>query len=121
MECYVCLEENCYTLSPCKCTNLYVHPHCYIQVVQNFKECGICKEPFYDQFIKYEFQEEGEEEEEPNYPDCLKTYMKISVSYILIYLAISFSYDQQLTLTGLKIFLATIAFFICMIIFGKHI
>ena len=31
-ECYVCTEE-CYTLSPCNCTNAYLHEDCYAKLI----------------------------------------------------------------------------------------
>ena len=46
MECYVCTEV-AYTLSPCKCKNLYLHQKCYEKLLayENYK-CNVCLTPF---------------------------------------------------------------------------
>lgn len=45
-ECYVCTEI-AYTLSPCKCKNLYLHDDCYGKLLAyDNKHCGVCLEPF---------------------------------------------------------------------------
>lgn len=45
-ECYVCTDIS-YTLSPCKCKNLYLHQDCYAKLLAyNNKQCGVCLEPF---------------------------------------------------------------------------
>lgn len=45
-ECYVCTDTS-YTLSPCKCKNLYLHQDCYDKLLAyNNKHCGVCLEPF---------------------------------------------------------------------------
>ena len=45
-ECYVCLDE-CYSLSPCKCENLYLHLECYTKLIAyNNYECKVCKAPY---------------------------------------------------------------------------
>lgn len=47
MECYVCLEDGCQTLSPCKCTNLYLHEACYYELIEyNHTQCKVCKTDF---------------------------------------------------------------------------
>lgn len=45
-ECYVCTDI-AYTLSPCKCKNLFLHEDCYAKLLayDNIK-CGVCTEPF---------------------------------------------------------------------------
>tara|TARA_A100001015_G_C14950938_1_gene696723 strand:- start:585 stop:1049 length:465 start_codon:yes stop_codon:yes gene_type:complete len=46
MECYVCTEP-AFTLSPCKCKNLYLHEDCYAKLLAyDNKRCGVCLEPF---------------------------------------------------------------------------
>lgn len=45
-ECYVCTDI-AYTLSPCKCKNLYLHDDCYGKLLAyDNKHCGVCLEPF---------------------------------------------------------------------------
>ena len=45
-ECYVCTEM-AYTLSPCKCTNLFLHENCYAKLLAyDNTKCGVCTEPF---------------------------------------------------------------------------
>ena len=47
MECYVCLEDGCQTLSPCKCTNLYLHEACYYELIAyDHTQCKVCKSNF---------------------------------------------------------------------------
>lgn len=77
MDCYVCLEP-CQTLSPCKCSDLYLHQNCYAKLLayNNFY-CTVCRE-MYPIYIKDDFEpnevteedlEVGDEEtSEPNYP-----------------------------------------------------
>ena len=125
MECYVCLEENCYTLSPCKCTNLYVHPHCYVQVALNFKQCGICKEPFYTNFVEIEEEQELEGSDEDNENlSCAhycKTVAKLIISFFLTYASVSYCFYQQLTCNAFTVFFSLLMYFILITIFGKHI
>lgn len=45
-ECYVCCEE-CYTLSPCKCTNAYLHSECYYKLLEYKQtQCTMCLSSF---------------------------------------------------------------------------
>lgn len=45
-ECYVCTDM-CYTLSPCNCTNAYLHEECYSRLIAyNNKKCTICLADF---------------------------------------------------------------------------
>tara|TARA_B100000676_G_C18085535_1_gene854704 strand:- start:3976 stop:4425 length:450 start_codon:yes stop_codon:yes gene_type:complete len=45
-ECYVCTEM-AYTLSPCKCKNLFLHDDCYAKLLAyDNKQCGVCLEDF---------------------------------------------------------------------------
>ena len=45
-ECYVCTEE-CYTLSPCNCTNAYLHEDCYAKLIAcKYKKCTMCLADF---------------------------------------------------------------------------
>lgn len=46
MECYVCTEP-AFTLSPCKCKNLYLHENCYAKLLAyNNKRCGVCLQDY---------------------------------------------------------------------------
>ena len=46
MECYVCTEP-AFTLSPCKCKNLYLHDDCYAKLLAyDNKRCGICLQDY---------------------------------------------------------------------------
>ena len=74
MDCYVCLEP-CQTLSPCKCSDLYLHQNCYAKLLayDNFY-CTVCRE-MYPINIKdvYSSDEDVEEnlemgEDEPSEP-----------------------------------------------------
>ena len=46
MDCYVCMEP-CQTLSPCKCTDLFLHDDCYAKLIayDNFS-CTVCREMY---------------------------------------------------------------------------
>ena len=45
-ECYVCYDT-CYSLSPCKCTNLYLCNICYAKlIIYNNTKCTICSSPY---------------------------------------------------------------------------
>lgn len=122
MECYVCLEETCYSLSPCKCKNLYVHPHCFDKVVAHFTECGICKEPFYHPSIECKFErEEDPEDEEPKYPEFFKVIAKLLLSYVIMYIIISYLVYQEILFNGFIIFITTAVYLLCIIIFGNKI
>ena len=46
MECYVCTEP-AFTLSPCKCKNLYLHEDCYAKLLAyDNKRCGVCLQDY---------------------------------------------------------------------------
>jgi hypothetical protein len=63
MECYVCTED-CYTLSPCKCTNLALCNDCYAKLlIYGNKRCSICLDgfPIEEEIIMEEGRREGEE------------------------------------------------------------
>jgi len=56
-ECYICTDE-CYTLSPCKCKNAYLHQECYTRLIAyEHKQCSICLADF----PRKEFSEESSE------------------------------------------------------------
>ena len=68
-DCYVCMEP-CFTLSPCKCTNLFLHEHCYYHLLEyKHYECTVCKENYPHVNIYSEdtdtYSEEEEDDEEP--------------------------------------------------------
>jgi hypothetical protein len=68
-DCYICMEE-CYTLSPCKCVNMYLHEDCYAKLLAYDNDsCKICNEPYPDKpsdiFIDLE-DDESEEDDENN-------------------------------------------------------
>lgn len=120
MECYVCLEENCYTLSPCKCTNLSVHPHCYAEVVANFKECGVCREPFCLDLGELE-PKDSEDLPEASYFICFRMALKLIGLYITLYLVVSYFIGQNIVLNGFNIFITTVIYVLCMLFFGNKI
>ena len=67
LDCYVCMEP-CLTLSPCNCTNLYLHEHCYATLIKyNNYACTVCKQTYPDLHINLEegtMEDSGDDEEE---------------------------------------------------------
>lgn len=46
MECYICTDQ-CDTLSPCTCEQLYLHEDCYAKLLAyDHKKCTVCNTPF---------------------------------------------------------------------------
>ena len=65
-ECYVCYDA-CYSLSPCKCTDLYLCNNCYAKLIlYNNTKCTVCSAPYPPSHLKVvaDVEEEMENEEE---------------------------------------------------------
>ena len=78
MECYICTEP-AFTLSPCKCTNLYIHDHCYATLIAyNHTKCSICLEeyPIKDTTKDIESMDEEEDDEPIKYNMCVPILLR---------------------------------------------
>ena len=70
-DCYVCMEE-CYTLSPCKCVNMYLHEDCYATLLAyNNHSCKICNETYPDKPIDIAIDLHDDESDEDDEDVCL--------------------------------------------------
>lgn len=68
MDCYVCMEP-CLTLSPCKCTDLFLHEDCYAKLIayNNFS-CTVCRENYPVEIHEDEPDDIPDDEESPKNP-----------------------------------------------------
>lgn len=63
-ECYVCYDA-CYSLSPCKCTDLYLCDNCYAKLIlYNNTKCTVCSAPYPPSHLNLVSGAEDENEEE---------------------------------------------------------